>query len=127
MGDYNKLVALFRAFGEDCADPDCCRDCQFSGFCESGFTPGEIADAIEELLQKTQQPEWISVEERLPENFRTVLCWYEYYHVSKNKVLPEYEIGYIFNGRWCGEVAVGRDCKVLYWMPLPEPPKEGAE
>lgn len=30
------------------------------------------------------------------------------------------------NGRWGGEVAQGRDAKVFYWMPLPEPPKEGA-
>ena len=50
MRDYAKMVALFRAFGVECADPDCCRDCQFSGFCESGFVPEEIADAIEELL-----------------------------------------------------------------------------
>lgn len=52
MRDYGKLIALFRAFGAECSDPDCCRDCQFSGFCDHGFTPDEIADAIEELTNQ---------------------------------------------------------------------------
>ena len=82
------------------------------------------ADAIEEL--QAAVPRWISVEERLPEDYKTVLCWYEYYHRSKEKVLPEWGIGYIINGRWGGDVSNGRDCKVLYWCPLPEPPKEDA-
>ena len=67
---------------------------------------------------------WIPVTERLPEEYESALCWYEYYHWSQDKILPEYEIGYIVNGRWAGEVSTGKDCKVLAWMPLPEPPKE---
>lgn len=66
---------------------------------------------------------WIPVEERLPESCVDVLCWYEYYHWTPEKVLPEYGIGYWWNGMWCGEVANGRERRVLYWMPLPEPPK----
>lgn len=71
-----------------------------------------------------ERPRWISVDERLPETWETVLCWYEYYHYSRDKILPEYGIGYCINGRWSGEVSSGTNCRVLAWMPLPEPPKE---
>ena len=84
----------------------------------------EIRKRIE--LEK-QIPRWISVDERLPEDGKDVLCWYEYYHWSKDKVLPEYGIGYYIYGYWGGEVSNGRDCKVLYWCPLPAPPKEDAK
>ena len=66
---------------------------------------------------------WVSVEDRLPTNLEPVLCWHEYYHWSKGKVLPEYGIGYCNNGYWGGEVMNGREAKVLYWMPLPQPPE----
>lgn len=68
--------------------------------------------------------EWISVKDRLPENYIPVLCWYEYYHWSENNVLPEYGIGYCIDGKWGGEVSIGLSANVLYWMPLPEPPME---
>ncbi len=77
-----------------------------------------VAMAVEQI------PRLVPVTERLPKDFESVLCWYEYYHYSKEKILPEYEIGYVINGRWCGEVTNGKDCKVLAWMQLPEPPKE---
>lgn len=70
------------------------------------------------------RPRWIGVDERLPETWEPVLCWYEYYHYSREKILPEYGIGYCINGRWDGEVSTGTNCRVLAWMPLPEPPKE---
>lgn len=70
---------------------------------------------------------WIPVKEQLPENGVNVLCWYEYYHWSAERVLPEYGIGYCINGMWGGEVSNGYDCKVLYWMPLPEPPAAKGE
>jgi hypothetical protein len=70
--------------------------------------------------------EWISVKERLPEEYEACLIWYEYYHYSREKVLPEYGIGFYAPQieAWCGDPSTGRDVKVLYWMPLPEPPKE---
>ena len=69
--------------------------------------------------------EWISVEDALPKTDDAVLCWYEYYHWSKEKILPEYGIGFCINGIWCGEVSNGRNAKVLAWMPLPKPPEVG--
>ena len=70
-----------------------------------------------------QEPRWIPVSERLPDTDDEVLCWYEYYHWSQEKVLPEYGIGGYFKetSAWYGEVASGRDVRVIAWMPLPEP------
>jgi hypothetical protein len=72
-------------------------------------------------------PKWISVEDRLPENGKDVLCWYEYYRYGEyNAMYRTQGIGFCVNGHWGGEAASGHRAKVLYWMPLPEPPKEEA-
>ena len=69
--------------------------------------------------------EWISVKDRLPEFGSTVLCWYEYFRYGDyNRMFQTFGIGNYY-GEWGGEVRCGRDSSVLYWMPLPEPPKEG--
>lgn len=69
--------------------------------------------------------EWISVKDRLPETDEDVLCWYEYFRYgSYNRLFQTYGIGYYINGNWGGEVSCGQQAKVLYWMPLPEPPHE---
>ena len=67
-----------------------------------------------------QEPRWIPVSERLPDTDDEVLCWYEYYHWSQEKVLPEYGIGR-YTSAWFGEVANGKDVRVIAWMPLPAP------
>lgn len=76
-----------------------------------------------------QEPRWIPVSERLPDTDDEVLCWYEYYHWSQEKVLPEYGIGCYFKetSAWYGEVAIGRDVRVIAWMPLPKPYKAESE
>jgi len=73
--------------------------------------------AIKSLEQESR---WIPVSERLPDTDDEVLCWYEYYHWSQEKVLPDYGIGCYFKetSAWYGEVAVGRDVRVIAWMPL---------
>ena len=73
--------------------------------------------------------DWIPVTERLPENGVETLCWYEYFRYGDfNAMFATYGIGYQFHGNWGGEVANGRNAKVLAWMPLPEPPEvENAE
>ena len=78
---------------------------------------------IEDL--PSAQPHWIPCGDRLPKKDGLYLCWYEYYHWSKEKVLPEYGIGYydVKLKLWGGEVANGKDAKVLAWMPLPDPYK----
>jgi hypothetical protein len=70
-----------------------------------------------------QEPRWIPVSERLPDADDEFLCWYEYYHWSQGKVLPEYGVGRYLRvtSSWSGEVASGRDVRVIAWMPLPKP------
>lgn len=64
--------------------------------------------------------EWISVEDRLPENICPVLVVLEGLNTVFN--------GWYHDGKW---LTVGTGTrqftqKVTYWMPLPQPPKEGA-
>lgn len=68
---------------------------------------------------------WIPCRERLPKDGQDVLCWYQYFRYGNyNRLWQTYGIGYQYNGNWGGEVSTGRDTKVLFWMPLPEPPEE---
>lgn len=98
----------------------------------------QAADAIEELqgrakvLEKIADkwceavPKWISVEERLPEPYVDVLCYYEYYRYGEyNCMWRTIDRGYYGNGIWGGEAGQGHKNKVLAWMPLPQPPEEG--
>ncbi len=68
---------------------------------------------------------WIPAAEKMPPEGQEVLCWCEFFRFgSYNRMFRTYGIGYQYNGMWGGEVAQGRDAKVLAWMPLPEPPKK---
>jgi hypothetical protein len=121
--------------------------------CEDCISRQEIIDEIDRYIEKAQstgtkddfisfeelivkqlpsvisKSEWIPCSERLPDTDDKVLCWYEYYHWSREKVLPEYGIGCYLRetSAWFGEVANGKDVKVIAWMPLPEPYKESEE
>lgn len=97
----------------------------------------ELKDHIYSMTKKIhnlpsvtpQKPKWIPVSERLPDTDDAVLCWYEYYHWSQGKVIPEYGLGSYFKETkaWFGEVANGKDVRVIAWMPLPEPYKRESE
>ena len=97
----------------------------------------EVADAIEELEKQLDEeteyatalscyvPQWIPVTERLPEEYKDVLCYYEYFRYGDyNCMFRTIDRGYYGNGGWGGEAGQGHKNKVLAWMPLPEPPKE---
>ena len=69
--------------------------------------------------------EWISVKDRLPEDYVDVLCWYEYFRYGRyNRMYQKHGIGWCVHGEWFGEVAQGTKTRVIAWMPLPAPPKE---
>ncbi|MBO7670359.1 MAG: DUF551 domain-containing protein [Oscillospiraceae bacterium] len=110
---------------------------------ESTLLLNETTDAIEELKRdldfairaeeaaaKACTPRWISVEERLPEEEESVFVVRKFLGV-KGQVPPSTytEIAYRIGDRWVADsdeykIARHRHTDPLYWMPLPEPPKE---
>ena len=109
----------------------------------------EAADAIEELKQNIEQyklylqdaindlrsahekePKWIPVTEKLPEEEESVFVVRKFLGV-KGQVPPSTytEIAYRCGDRWIADsdeykIARHRHTDPLYWMPLPQPPKE---
>lgn len=70
----------------------------------------ELLKAADQL--KARAPRWISVEERLPKEFETVIIWRSDCHQAC--------IGWLIGGHW----SVPKGVEVTYWMPLPEAPEE---
>ena len=98
-------------------------------FDEFGFVPGipvpdpealaiawreNITKAIEEL---SKQSEWISVDDRMPNREGTYLVY-----TWKGHILMCNCFDYFLNGKLRFD-----NYTVTHWMPLPEPPKGGAE
>ena len=85
----------------------------------------EVADKINELKAADVQPinRWISVKDRLPEPEKEVLVWYRY---TWGAGFTAYRFGiskwYSYIKRWY-EGCLPKDFEVLYWQPLPEPPR----
>lgn len=66
--------------------------------------------------------EWISVEERLPEDNHSVLVYCPYNKCIFTAYYDDFAGEWVhFGGCMPGEVYY----PVSHWMPLPEPPKEG--
>lgn len=69
--------------------------------------------------------QWVSVKDRLPEPEKEVLVWYRY---TWGAGFTAYRFGisrwYSNIKRWY-EGCLPKDIEVLYWQPLPEPPKAG--
>lgn len=115
MMKYDELIGKLR----DCDDYRC-DDCElkYEDLCNP-ILMEKAADAIEEL----QKPQWISVEERLPEENEKVLTFARFKHDGSwwmditswtgvtNHDIPKF---------W----GYGEEMVVTHWMPLPEPPKE---
>ena len=62
---------------------------------------------------------WISVTERLPEEFVSVLIC-----IPSDAPLPTVKEAYWANGSWGAKMWIYSANEVTHWMPLPEPPKE---
>lgn len=85
----------------------------------------EVNEACRMGMEALERTRWIPCSERLPRDGQDVLCWYQYFRYGNyNRLWQTYGIGFQYNGHWGGEVSTGRDTKVLFWMPLPEPPEE---
>jgi hypothetical protein len=97
--------------------------------CEFDFVQAwmhEAADAIEDLIVALtasneviakNKPKWIPVTERLPKEYKYVLCKTDY----------GMEVGYFHNDWGQDEWTTGKFASgtfdVTHWMPLPKPPR----
>ena len=71
-------------------------------------------------LREQEERRWIPVEERLPQNYISVLAY-----IPTAEPLPMVHEAYIGDdGEWHSSVFYGIENEyVTHWMPLPEPPK----
>lgn len=80
------------------------------------FKKQELFKAVKAVLEcvptLTPPNEWVSVEERLPEEKQRVIVRCERVGTS---------VGWILWGNWMTDIGPGAG-KVTHWMPLPEPP-----
>lgn len=82
--------------------------------------PCSIDNIIALVEKQPKLDKWIPVDKALPEDGKTVLCWYEYFmFADKNWMHQDYGIGLQCMGYW-GRIS-GVNVKVLAWMPLPAP------
>lgn len=76
---------------------------------------------VQHYIKVPEKPKWISVEERLPDEWRDNSGELVNYLIY----MPEYGVdvgNYALPVKtW---ICMGAPCKVTHWMPLPEPPKE---
>ena len=103
-----------------CVFHDSCEDCpgiKYGNKCRDYLKADHlIANGVTISNLETVDKEWIPVTERLPENDQKVLC---FNYNGEYKVLRWNYIDWMWNSgiEWL------KEDYVLYWMPLPEPPK----
>jgi len=72
---------------------------------------------------------WISVTDRLPDDHKDVLVWYEYFRYGDyNCLFQRYGIGQYHSNNYNCWIINGetgwKQLRVIAWQKLPEPPKE---
>ena len=88
-----------------------------SARCCGSNTSEEIAENLIDHGVTVQ--EWISVDDRLPEPFVTVLV-----QMPGEEPFPTVREGFISNdGVWQSAMFRREPCEVTHWQPIPQPPK----
>jgi len=77
-------------------------------------------DDFLDLCKEAVTDGWMKCEDRLPEEGKQVLVYYEYFRYGDyNRMWPAYGVGYQYDGKWCGDVT-GHKLKVIAWQPFPD-------
>lgn len=84
-----------------------------------------INTALDMAIKALQEPRWIPVSEKLPENKTYVLTTIKVPNRIAHTRSGWYEGGFFHNDN--GDVWRATDMEVIAWMPLPEPYKEESE
>jgi len=92
---------------------------ELQSFADSSW--GGLSEAFEMAISALrEQPQWISVEERLPEPFVSVLVY-----MPEERPLPTVHEGFLAReSMWYANHFDREPMEITHWMPLPEPPKE---
>ena len=109
MTDRKKVFDALR----NCVTEPKCKDCPWEDCEKIGCkrTKVPVTLLLDTLNLLKEQPQWISVEDRLPDKQP---C--EYLVVNANNV----ETAICLDNRW---ITPRRVTKITHWMPLPEPPE----
>lgn len=89
------------------------------------YASHDVPNVLRNIPSADVQPvnQWISVDDKLPDTVDDCLVWYSCDTAfGKSK-----SVGISFCSRddWYKQHLNGDNIVVLYWMPLPEPPKDG--
>lgn len=111
-----------------------CDDCQIqrcfnllAAYEDTGLTPKEVM----QYRKQAESNGWIPCNERLPEDGRDVLVWFEYFRYGTyNRLFQTTGISYTHHGKWSGQVngeSGWHQLSIIAWQPLPKPYQRRSE
>lgn len=102
-----------------------------SEHCDGKNADPRFLNGVESILEWAQTlptltppNEWVSVEERLPTDERTVLVFVGYADTMTGFITTSSYFCFDANPHWQWDGLVRDEQRTLFWMPLPAPPKK---